>query len=118
MRRSGEPEGPARKKGITRTTGTTESFVRAVVAAVTAAVAAYAVACSDSGGDGDPFVEPPVIASEDGVLEAELTVELTDTEVGGTPVTIRAYDGDFMPPTLAVSPGDVIRLKLANRIDD
>jgi FtsP/CotA-like multicopper oxidase with cupredoxin domain len=91
---------------------------RTVVAAVTAAFAAYAVACSDSGGDPDPFFEPPVITSEDGVLEAELEVALTDTEVAGTPVTIRAYDGDFMPPTLAVSPGDVIRLRLANRIDD
>lgn len=90
---------------------------RGVIAVVTLAVAGL-IACSDSGGDKDPFVEPRTIASKDGVLETTLTVSLEATEVGGTPVEARLYDGEFMPPTLSVQPGDLIRLKLDNRIDE
>jgi suppressor of ftsI len=85
---------------------------------VAGAVAALGAACSDAPEPADPFVEPPVIASRNGVLETTFEVAVADTEVGGTPVGIRVYDGQFMPPTLAVRPGDTIRLRLENRIDD
>ena len=75
-------------------------------------------ACSSSGGGKDPFVEPETIASKDGVLEATFEVTLDEIEVGGTQVAARLYDGQFMPPTLSVQPGDLIRLTLANRIDE
>jgi FtsP/CotA-like multicopper oxidase with cupredoxin domain len=105
------------------------SFVHEVVAArvrrvdrissgLVAAAVALVAACSDSGGGADPFFEPPVLTSENGVLDATLRLETRDSEVGGTPVVLRAYDGEFMPPTLSVQPGDTIRLRLENRIDD
>lgn len=75
-------------------------------------------ACDDSGGGKDPFVEPPVIASKNGVLDTTIELALEPIEVGGTSVQARVYDGAFMPPTLSLAPGDLIRLRLANRIDE
>jgi FtsP/CotA-like multicopper oxidase with cupredoxin domain len=97
---------------------TRRARARGVIGGVVLATAAL-LACSDSGGGGgkDPFVEPPVIASENGVLETTIDIAVHDLEVGGTPVTARVYDGDYMPPTLLVQPGDVMKIHLQNLSD-
>lgn len=63
------------------------------------------------------FSEPPEIRSVDGVLNATLTAEIKQIEVAGRQVTARVYNGLYVPPTLRVKPGDVIKLKLVNKID-
>lgn len=75
-------------------------------------------ACSEGGGNDDPFVEPPTIRSRDGVLQATLRVAVTQTQIAGVPVATRVYDGQYIPPTLMVKPGDTIQLRLENRIDE
>jgi suppressor of ftsI len=61
------------------------------------------------------FAEPPQIASENGILETELTVAPHTIEVAGKKVTTNLYNGLFAPPTLRVKPGDTLRLKLTNK---
>lgn len=61
------------------------------------------------------FANPPEISSQNGVLDAELTVEPRTIVVGGEKVTTNLYNGLFAPPTLRVRPGDTLRLKLTNR---
>ena len=64
-----------------------------------------------------PYSDPPEFRSVNGVLNATLTAELTETEIAGRRVKARLYNGLYIPPTLRVRPGDVIKLKLVNRID-
>lgn len=90
---------------------------RSGVGAALAATVLGLVSCSGGGSD-DPFVEPPVIRSRGGVLETTFRVSVADTRVAGVPVSTRVYDGSYIPPTLVVDPGDTIRLRLENRIDE
>ncbi|MEM1007032.1 MAG: multicopper oxidase family protein, partial [Pseudomonadota bacterium] len=64
------------------------------------------------------FKDPPALKSENGVLSAELTVEMTKIEVGGKEVTTLLYNGLFAPPTLHLNPGDQLKLKLTNNRKD
>jgi FtsP/CotA-like multicopper oxidase with cupredoxin domain len=66
---------------------------------------------------GETFVEPPVVSSKAGVLDTTLKVEMVKTNIGGREVTLRAYNGLYIPPTLRVRPGDTIRLRVVNAID-
>jgi FtsP/CotA-like multicopper oxidase with cupredoxin domain len=111
-------------------------------------VAAVAAGCDASGGSGDktgsatststgsaspsaadvpttfpvtqhqPFAEPPVLTSKDGVLETTFTVKQQDFDVAGTTVKGYAYDGQFIGPTLHVQPGDTVRIHLRNELDE
>lgn len=65
----------------------------------------------------ETFSEPPELASRNGVLQTTLKVQMKRTQVGGRPVTVRTYNSLQFPPTLRVRPGDTIRLKLVNAID-
>ena len=70
---------------------------------------------NDDGGGGPPlFVDPPGIRSVDGRLDVDLRIELTNTQVGGTPVMTHLYNGLFAPPTLILNQGDTIFLNLEN----
>src|SRR5512133_2175333 len=67
------------------------------------------------GQSGQPFTNPPEIASENGTLSATLTVGPAELAVAGGNVTFPAlYDGLYTPPVLRVQPGDTIRLVLKN----
>jgi suppressor of ftsI len=66
---------------------------------------------------GETFAPPPEITSRNGVLAATLTASLSRIKVGSQEVLTRAFNEQWIPPTLRVRPGDVIRLKLRNRID-
>lgn len=67
---------------------------------------------------GVPFQNPPEISSQNGTLHATLTPRLTNFEVGGQKVQATIYNGLYMPPVLRVNPGDVIRIKLRNRLTE
>ena len=68
-----------------------------------------------SGRSGQPFSNPPEIASANGLLSATLTVGPAELTVAGENVTFPAlYDGLYTPPVLRVQPGDTIRLLLNN----
>jgi FtsP/CotA-like multicopper oxidase with cupredoxin domain len=64
-----------------------------------------------------PFVEPPELTSEDGVLDIDLTSAPGDLDVSGNVVRGEAYNGTFVGPTLRIEPGDEIRLALDNQLD-
>jgi FtsP/CotA-like multicopper oxidase with cupredoxin domain len=60
--------------------------------------------------------QPRWVESEDGVLEADLTVQFTNVVVNGQKVNLRTYNGGFPGPTLVVKPGDVLRLREVNTL--
>ena len=104
-----------RASGVARERRWPRGTSKAIAAAATAMALA---ACSDANKENDPFVEPPIIQSHDGVLEATFRITIADIQVAGVPVSTRVYNGEYIPPTLALRPGDTIRLKLENRIDE
>ena len=61
--------------------------------------------------------EPPVLASRAGVLEVGLRAA-AGAEVAGRRTRALSYNGTSPGPTLRVFPGDVLRLTLANDLDD
>ena len=68
-----------------------------------------------SGRSGQPFSNPPEIASKHGLLSATLTVGPAELTVAGQNVAFPAlYDGLYTPPVLRVQPGDTIKLRLNN----
>jgi FtsP/CotA-like multicopper oxidase with cupredoxin domain len=63
------------------------------------------------------FQEPPVAPSHAGVLSLSLTTAASTVSVAGREVMLMAYNARYIAPTLRVRPGDTIRLKLANGLD-
>src|SRR2546426_4231801 len=66
----------------------------------------------------ETFRDPAVVVSHDGVLELTLTAARGATQVGGRRVVAQVYNGSYLPPTLRVQPGDVVRLRLVNALDE
>jgi len=64
------------------------------------------------------FREPPSVSSRGGVLQATLTAARSSITVGGQRAVTEVYNGSYSPPTLRVHPGDLIRLRLINRLDE
>jgi FtsP/CotA-like multicopper oxidase with cupredoxin domain len=67
---------------------------------------------------GAPLREPPVLRSRNGVLRATLPVERRVVTVAGARVRALVYRGSFPGPTLRVRPGDVIELRVVNRLGE
>jgi suppressor of ftsI len=63
------------------------------------------------------FREPPSVSSHAGVLAATLRAQRSTIDIGGQQAITEVYDGSYAPPTLRVRPGDVIRLRLVNQLD-
>ena len=73
------------------------------------------LATQQSGRSGQPFSNPPEIASKNGLLSATLTVGPAELPVAGENITFPAlYDGLYTPPVLRVQPGDTVHLLLNN----
>jgi FtsP/CotA-like multicopper oxidase with cupredoxin domain len=64
------------------------------------------------------FREPPALSSRGGRLSLTLTAARSSIMIGDQPAVAEVYDGSYTPPTLRVHPGDVIRLRLVNRLDE
>ena len=62
------------------------------------------------------FADVDTIRSVDGVLRATLAVKYADGVIGGSRVRFRTYDGRVVGPTLRVKPGDVLKIRLENRL--
>ena len=103
--------------------------LRALPALAVVAIAAGAGVAASAPGDrqvpttfptvqGRSFVQPPVLRSRHGVLAATLTVSPTTYRVAGTPIRGKAYDGSFIGPTMRLRPGDTIRLRFRNELDE
>jgi suppressor of ftsI len=76
-------------------------------------VARYGLRPSD-----ETFRQPSSVASHAGVLQLSLTPGLSTVEVAGSQVALMAYNGQYAPPTLRVHPGDSIRLRFPNALDE
>ncbi|MDN4484032.1 multicopper oxidase family protein [Demequina lignilytica] len=81
-------------------------------------VASTSPAATDENGAGVTWAEPPVLASEDGFLELDLTAAPAQVEVAGGTATMLAYNGSVPGPTLHLSPGDTLRVRLTNGLDE
>ena len=67
---------------------------------------------------GVALTEPDVVSSTNGVLDLDLRVAATDVEVGGVTARMLAYNGTVPGPTLHLRPGDRLRLRLTNDLDE
>src|SRR6266481_7232312 len=65
----------------------------------------------------ETFINPPEIKSANGVLETTLTTGMAKVKIGDREVVSTVYNGLYLPPTLRVRPGDKLRLKLRNELD-
>jgi suppressor of ftsI len=63
------------------------------------------------------FGEPPSVSSRAGLLAVTLTAQRSMVEIAGQKATAEVYNGSYTPPTLRVRPGDVIRLRLVNALN-
>src|SRR5215469_8181841 len=55
-----------------------------------------------------PFIEPKVIYSKDGVLDATLQLCLTKNRVADREIATGTYNGGIPGPTFRVKPGDTL----------
>ncbi len=88
-------------------------------AAVLLALPVAASDAHDAGPAGpETFRDPTVAASRNGVLALTLAAGRATVDIAGRPVRAAVYNGSYVPPTLRVHPGDVIRLRLVNALDE
>ncbi|WNM23929.1 multicopper oxidase family protein [Demequina capsici] len=73
---------------------------------------------SDEAPTGAQWAEPAVIESIDGVLDLDLSVAETEVAIAGTTARMMTYNGTVPGPTLHVRPGDVLRIRLVNGLDE
>ena len=66
---------------------------------------------------GQPFYDPPVVRSRNGVLDVDLTAAAQRVTISGKTVNARVYNGAFMPPILRAKPGDRLMINTRNRLD-
>lgn len=67
----------------------------------------------------ETLVEPPVVASAQGVLQTTLVARSGSAVINGRPAAGTAtYNGLFPGPTLSAQPGDTLRLTLRNDLAD
>ncbi|MFL5402810.1 MAG: multicopper oxidase family protein [Gemmatimonadales bacterium] len=63
------------------------------------------------------FREPASVSSHAGVLGLTLRAKRSTIDIGGQKAVAEVYNGSYTPPALRVRPGDVIRLRLVNHLD-
>jgi FtsP/CotA-like multicopper oxidase with cupredoxin domain len=68
------------------------------------------------GAGGPSAVEPQILASADGLLQLTLDAAPTRVPMGGRQASVLAFNGTVPGPTLRLRPGDILRVRLANRL--
>jgi len=63
-----------------------------------------------------PFEAPVELSSANGQLRTTFTVEPTTFSVAGAKIKGYAFRGQYIGPTLRVSPGDTVRIDLTNKL--
>ncbi|MCF3941344.1 MULTISPECIES: multicopper oxidase family protein [Gordonia] len=91
--------------------------IGAIAAGATGLVVTQSSDDTTVGDPGEAWIEPPVLTSENGVLEMDLDVAETDVTVGGATVRMLTYNGSVPGPTLHLRPGDRLRVHLRNSLD-
>ncbi|MGW7636557.1 multicopper oxidase family protein [Streptomyces decoyicus] len=98
------------------------------------AVLALVSGCSNSGAEHDPasspsdsswasarsahaLRNPAEVVSKDGLLRTRIVVERKKVELAGRKLWALTYNGQYMPPTLRIKPGDRMELAVVNKID-
>jgi suppressor of ftsI len=69
-----------------------------------------------AGGTGRPLREPAVYSSHHGVLDVTLVASRRKVTIAGRRVLADVYNGSFVAPTLVVSPGDLVQVKLIDHL--
>ena len=64
---------------------------------------------------GLPLTQPTDLYSKNGVLSVTMTVTQQVVNISGKKVYAIVYNGSFVGPTLHLSPGDTLKLNLANK---
>src|SRR5690242_5652941 len=90
----------------------------ALFAALAAALTVAPRAAAQQPAPSPAFREPPSVSSRGGVLQVTLTATRSAISIGGEQAVTEVYDGSYIPRTLRVRPGDLIRLRLVNRLDE
>ena len=62
--------------------------------------------------------EPRQWVSSHGYLRVRLVAEVRQVELGGRSVQALVYNGDYMPPTIRLRPGDRLDLDLVNKLPE
>jgi suppressor of ftsI len=70
------------------------------------------------GAAGRPLRQPAIYTSHHGVLNVALVVSSRRVTIAGRQVMAKVYNGAFVAPTLVVSPGDLIRVRLVDHLDE
>ncbi len=68
--------------------------------------------------DPPPLSDMPEIVAHDGILTATLEVQRGVTAFDDVPVETYGYNGSFSGPVLRAWPGDTMRIRLANRLNE
>jgi suppressor of ftsI len=94
------------------------------VGAATAAVAAAGTAAPATpltpapGAAGRPLVAPAAYASRHGVLDVTLVASEKRVTIARRRILAKVYNGSFTAPTLIASPGDLVRVRLVDHLDE
>ncbi|HEY6526708.1 MAG TPA: multicopper oxidase family protein [Solirubrobacteraceae bacterium] len=91
------------------------------VGAATAAVATLPAATPldpAPGAAGRPLVAPAVYTSHHGVLDVTLVASQQRVMIAGRRILAKVYNGSFTAPTLIAAPGDLVRVTLADHLDE
>ncbi|MFJ6632275.1 multicopper oxidase family protein [Streptomyces sp. NPDC091376] len=61
--------------------------------------------------------DPAQVVSRDGLLRTRIVVERKKVDLAGRPLWALTYNGQYMPPTLRLKPGDRMEITFDNRLD-
>jgi FtsP/CotA-like multicopper oxidase with cupredoxin domain len=64
------------------------------------------------------WIDPPALISANGVLDATLEAAPRTISLGGVPLDAMVFNGLYPGPLLRVRPGDLMRIKLVNHLNE
>jgi FtsP/CotA-like multicopper oxidase with cupredoxin domain len=94
--------------------GTTNSDVTPVSDSGSSSATSSATATATPTPVADSFPQPAVLASQNGLLDVNMHIQMATNVVDGQTITTRTYEGKIGGPTLRVKPGDTLRFNVVN----